>query len=50
MLFIIGKSIDTIATVGGIVATADAIIMVVLIIPVEITLKNNFDKDGNKIK
>lgn len=48
MLFVLGKSEDTIGTVGAIVVAIDLIILISVIFPTEMALKKNFDKDGNR--
>ena len=48
MLFVLGKSEDTIGTVGAIVVAIDLIILISAIFPTEMALKKNFDKDGNR--
>ena len=46
MLFLLGKNIDTIGMVGGIISLIEVIPMVGAIIPTEIALRKQFDKDG----
>lgn len=48
MFFVLGKSEDTIGTVGAIVVAIDLIILISAIFPTEMALKKNFDKDGNR--
>lgn len=49
MLLIIGKSQNIIATVGGFLCAIQLIPVIVSIIPTEIALRKNFDKDGHKL-
>ncbi len=49
MLFVIEKSKDTVGTVGMIICFFEVAVLLFTIIPVELALKKNFDKDGNKI-
>ena len=48
MLFVIGKSEDTIGTAGGILCVIQMIFLVGPIWPTERALKNMFDKNGNR--
>ena len=48
MLLVIGKSKDTIGTVGEVLCIVQLIPLVASIIPTEIALKKNFDKNGNR--
>lgn len=48
MLFVMGKSEDTIGTVGTIVSFVDLALLMAPIIPTERALRKNFDKDGNR--
>jgi len=50
MLIVIGKSEDTIGTVGMIVCYFEIAVMILTVIIVEQALKKNFDKNGNKIE
>ncbi len=47
--FVIGKDKNTISWAGLAVVAVQMIVMLMSIIPVERALKNNFDKDGNRI-
>ena len=47
MLLTLGKSVDTIGTVGTIAIVVQGIVMCVPIIFTEVALRRNFDKDGN---
>ena len=49
MLFVIGKSENIISTVSAVVCLIDLTVMMLTLIPTEIALKKNFDKDGNRI-
>ena len=48
MLLVIGKSVDTIGTVGGIVEGIQIVLMVCSIIPTEIALRKKFDEHGKQ--
>ena len=48
MLFVIGKDIDLVGTVGGVVCMAELVPLVGSIVPTEIALRKNFDKLGNR--
>ncbi|MDD6307422.1 MAG: SdpI family protein [Clostridiales bacterium] len=48
MLFVLGKSDDTVGCVGGIICMVQCVILVASIFPVERALKKNFDKDGKR--
>ena len=48
MLFVIGKSDDVISIVATIVCFVDLSVMMATLIPTEIALNKNFDKDGNR--
>lgn len=48
MLFVIGKDINLVGTVGGIVCGVELVPLVGSIIPTEIALRKNFDKLGNR--
>lgn len=50
LIFVIGKSNDTVGTVTYIICMVNICLLVSSIIPTEIALKKNFDKDGNRIK
>ncbi len=50
MVPVMGKSENTIGIWGGVVEILQCIILIGAIIPVEIELKKQFDKDGNRIK
>ena len=49
MLFVIGKSEEIISIVALIVCFIGLSVMMATLIPTEIALKKNFDKDGNRI-
>lgn len=48
MLFVFGKSKDTIGNVGLVIIYAQLLLLLLTIVPVEKALKENFDKDGNR--
>ena len=48
MLFVVGKSENAISLVALTVCTVDLAVMMATLIPTEIALKKNFDKDGNR--
>lgn len=48
MLTVIGKSEDTVGTVGGILCGIQLIPVIAPIIPTEAALRKKFDKDGNR--
>lgn len=48
MLLTIGKSVDYIGTIGGIICGVQLIPLIGSIFITEIALKKNFDKNGNK--
>ena len=50
MLFFIGKSDGTVSIVGLIIISIEMIPLLISIIPVEASLKRNFDENGNKIE
>ena len=50
MLLVINKSENVIGTVGQIVTYSQLAVIVLSIIPVEVSLKRNFDENGNKIE
>lgn len=49
MFFVLGKDKNTISWTGLAVVAVQMIVMMMPIIPVERALKNNFDKDGNRL-
>ncbi len=50
MFLVIGKDKNTISWTGFVVVFVQMVVLLMSIIPVERALKNNFDKDGNKIE
>ncbi|MBE5987949.1 SdpI/YhfL family protein [Lacrimispora xylanisolvens] len=50
MLFFIGKDINTIGEFGSVVMGVQTVILLASLIPTEIALRKNFDKDGNRIQ
>lgn len=50
MLFFIGKDIQTVGEFGSVVIGVQTIILLASLIPTEIALRKNFDKDGNRIQ
>ena len=48
MLLLIGKEIETVGILGGIISLVQCVFLVLTIIPTEIALKKNFDDDGNR--
>ena len=48
LLFVFGKSVDIIGTVGGIISFVQLFPLFGSIIPTEIALKRTFDKNGNR--
>lgn len=48
ILFLIGKSVGTVAIFGGIICMIQVVFLVGSIFPIEQALKRNFDKDGNR--
>ena len=48
MLFIFGKSKDTIGNIGLAITFAQLLLLLLTIVPVEKALKENFDNDGNR--
>lgn len=48
MPFLLGKSVDTIGTFGGIVCFIEVLFLAGAIVPTEIALKKNFDNNGNR--
>ena len=49
LIFVFGRDVDLVGTVGGIIAGLQLIPMLGSIISVEQGLKRNFDKNGNRI-
>lgn len=49
MLLVIGKSTDTVGTVGSVLALVQLIPLFVSIFFTEFALKKTFDKDGNRL-
>lgn len=50
MIFIIGKSVDEIGKVGGIIVGIQLVCIILSIIPTEVALRKNFDKNGKRLK
>jgi len=50
MLFVIGKSEDTVGIVGGIVEGIQILVLICSIIPTEIALRKKFDEYGRRKK
>lgn len=48
MLCVIGMNKDIIGTIGTIIAIVELIPLIGVIIPTEVALHKNFDKDGNR--
>ena len=48
MLLLLGRSEDTVGTVGGLFCLVQAVPLVGCIFPTEAALKRTFDKDGNR--
>lgn len=48
MLFSLGSDTDTVGNLNTIVMVMQTVALLLLIIPTEIALKKNFDKDGNR--
>lgn len=48
MLLVLGKDTDTVGLIGGILCMVQMLPLVGAIIPTEIALNKNFDKDGNR--
>jgi len=48
MLFVINKDADFVGLFVGILALAQCLVMVLSVIPTEIALRRNFDKNGNR--
>lgn len=49
MLFVSGKDIATVETVGSIISGVQSALLIVSIFPTERALRKNFDKDGDRI-
>lgn len=49
MIFVIGKSVDEVGMAGGIICGMQLLFSVGSILPVEIALRNNFDKSGKRL-
>jgi uncharacterized membrane protein len=50
MLFFLGKDIQTVGEFGSVVIGVQTVILMGSLIPTEIALRKNFDKDGNRIQ
>lgn len=50
MLFFIGKDIQTVGEIGSVVIGVQTVSLLATLIPTEIALRKNFDKDGNRIQ
>ena len=48
MLCVIGMNKDIIGTIGTIIAIVELVPLIGVIIPTEVALHKNFDKDGNR--
>ena len=48
MLLALGKPENTIYNFTTVITLVQTIILVILILPIELSLRKNFDKDGNK--
>lgn len=48
MLFLLGKSIDTIGIWGCVICILECLVLLATIYPVEKALRAEFDKDGNR--
>lgn len=48
MLFVMGKTVNDVGTVGGIICGVQVVPLIGSIIPTEIMLRKKFDKDGNR--
>lgn len=46
MIFVFGKSSDTVGIFGGIVVCVQTVILIVSIIPTEVALRKTFDENG----
>lgn len=50
MLFVLGADTERVSIVGGIVCGAQLIPLLLSIIPTELALRKNFDKEGRRLK
>ncbi|MGC6175962.1 SdpI family protein [Lacrimispora sp. 38-1] len=50
MLFVIGKDTETVGIFSSVVIGVQTVILIASVIPTEIALRKNFDKDGNRIQ
>ena len=50
MLLFSGKDIQTVGEIGSVVIGVQTIILLATLIPTEMALRKNFDKDGNRIQ
>ena len=50
MLVVIGKDTDTAGIFGSLVIGVQMVILIASVIPTEVALRKNFDKDGNRIQ
>ena len=48
MLLVIGKNVETVGTVGGIIMGIQLVPLIGSIFPTEIALRKNFDKNGKR--
>ncbi|MFR8228887.1 MAG: SdpI family protein [Anaeromassilibacillus sp.] len=48
MLLVIGKNVETVGTVGGIIMGIQLVPLIDSIFPTEIALRKNFDKNGKR--
>ena len=48
MIFVLGHDKDTIGNVSSAITIVQLVFMIIPVIPTEIALKKNFDKNGNK--
>lgn len=48
MLFVMGREVDAVGTVGGVVCTVQLVFLVGSIFPTERALKKNFDENGER--
>jgi hypothetical protein len=48
MLFLIGRTANTVGIYGGLLCIAQLLVLVLSIIPTEKALKRTFDEDGNR--
>jgi len=46
MLFVLGKDTDTVGIFGGVVSGVQIVILLLSIVPTELALRRNFDKNG----